>query len=422
LRDSHQVSKSVPAPIRIHSRGVRALTALMAKLIALVVLSALGVASAARGQGRAARYARGRNLLQLRGASMKHGAGQRTPEQLEAWKDSGKAIRSKLSDDILFDLASGVTTEVYGKQLHELVDDHASRFVTEKGNARTADYIKEQFKDMGLMVSEQAIVRDPRILQQYSRLAASDPDVQRNQKAHTNVIGFLKGGDLAHEVVLLGAHYDSVNWEDAGGSAPGVDDNGSGSALMLAVARTLTGAGEKFQPRRSLMFVAFNAEEEGLVGSEHFAKMFKKEGPFVRKYGDLKAAFVADEVAWPGRGSHKREAILETHGHGEGTTAMVDTLATLALLKNKTSSVPGDGIGNGLGNGFVVNYNGFGSDHMSFLKEGIPSVLLIERDDDYHAKKWGHSARDTFDHVDMSYGASMTRLALRAVASFASPV
>ena len=55
---------------------------------------------------------------------------------------------------------------------------------------------------------------------------------------------------------------------------------------------------------------------------------------------------------------------------------MVDTLATLALLKNKTSSVPGDGIGNGLGNGFVVNYNGFGSEHLLQQFGGEPAHLF----------------------------------------------
>merc|ERR1719215_542810 len=230
----------------------------------------------------------------------------------------------------------------------------------------------------------------------------------------------MKGTDLAHEVVIVGAHYDSINWKNLTGSAPGVDDNGSGCALMLATARLLTGLGEKFQPRRSLLFVAFNTEEIGLVGSEHFAKMFRKNGPGIDKYGDPKAVLIADEVAWPGRGKDQRQAIFETVGHGPGTTTIVDTLANLALVKNKTSSVAGDGLGDGTHN-FLVNYHGFGSDHISFLNEGIPAVLLIERDDDFHAETWGHSERDTFDHVDLSYGASMTRLALRTVAAFANP-
>merc|ERR1719213_1214403 len=99
---------------------------------------------------------------------------------------------------------------------------------------------------------------------------------------------------------------------------------------------------------------------------------------------------------------------------------MVDTLAHFASLKNSTSRFAGDGIVDGTHN-FLVNYNGFGSDHMSFLDRGIPAVLLIERDDTYHSDTFGHSQDDTFEHVDVEFGASMTRLATRVVATLAWP-
>lgn len=356
------------------------------------------------------RFLRGRQRSDLRGPA----------EQLETWQDSGARIKSTLSDAHLVDLATSITTETYGQELHQLVDHKFSRFVADPGNARTANYIKKQFNDLGLSVTEEK-VQDDRIESQHRDLLVENQHESVQKAHHTNVVGMLKGGDLAHEVVVLGAHYDSINLEDTGGSAPGVDDNGSGTALMLATARVLTGLGDKFRPRRSVMFVAFNAEEEGLVGSEHFAQMFRTSGQGSEKYGDLKAVFIVDEVAWPGRGTEQRQAIFETVGHSPDVIAMVDTLADMALVKNETSSVPGDGLGNGTHN-FLVNYNGFGSDHISFLNEGIPAVLLIERDDDFHADTWGHSERDTFEHVDLSYGASMSRLALRTVAAFANPI
>jgi len=68
-----------------------------------------------------------------------------------------------------------------------------------------------------------------------------------------------------------------------------------------------------------------------------------------------------------------------------------------------------------------VNYAGFGSDHISLLDAGVPAVLLIERDNMYHADHFGHSARDTFDHVDAAFGAAVTRLAARALAALANP-
>merc|ERR1719387_1878633 len=99
-----------------------------------------------------------------------------------------------------------------------------------------------------------------------------------------NVVGFKKGTDLANDVVLLGAHFDSINSHDSqqsGGVAPGVDDNGSGTALLLSIANAL----KDHQPRRSLLLASFNAEEEGLHGSRDFANTVLKN----KEYGDVKA-------------------------------------------------------------------------------------------------------------------------------------
>jgi|GEM_PF-111837 len=80
-----------------------------------------------------------------------------------------------------------------------------------------------------------------------------------------NVVGLLKGSDpeLANEVVVIGAHYDHLGVDPRGRVAHGADDNGSGTAALLAVARALAAA----QPRRTIMVAAFAAEEDNLVGS-----------------------------------------------------------------------------------------------------------------------------------------------------------
>jgi Zn-dependent M28 family amino/carboxypeptidase len=155
--------------------------------------------------------------------------------------------------------------------------------------------------------------------------------------------------------------------------------------------------------RKSVIFAAFNAEEEGLVGSTQVAPIVASG-----KYGKVTSVVIADEVAWPGSGSSKREAIFETVGTVDGTTALLDTFAH--------SVIEGGGV-----EGFKVNKHGFGSDHIPFLDRGIPTVLLIEGDNMYHADTWGHSSKDTFDHVDFDFGASMSRLALNVVAKLASP-
>jgi Zn-dependent M28 family amino/carboxypeptidase len=93
-----------------------------------------------------------------------------------------------------------------------------------------------------------------------------------------NVIGVLRGaGSLAEEVVVLGAHYDHLGWITAGDSVVvfnGADDNASGTALLLELARAMSGVVRgrelKGRDRRSVVFQAFGAEEVGLVGSFYY--------------------------------------------------------------------------------------------------------------------------------------------------------
>ena len=85
-----------------------------------------------------------------------------------------------------------------------------------------------------------------------------------------NVIGILPGSDpaLGDEALVLGAHYDHLG-HTGGATYPGADDNGSGTAVVVGLARAFAAAG----PRpRTLVFALFGAEELGLVGSGRYVK------------------------------------------------------------------------------------------------------------------------------------------------------
>merc|ERR1719463_287425 len=142
------------------------------------------------------------------------------------------------------------------------------------------------------------------------------------------------------------------------------------------------------------------------------SKAFVKDVVATKKYGTIKAALIADEIAFPGRKDQgenlHRRAIFETVGRTDGTNQIVDTLA-------HSVNDPAGQL-----SGFEVNYHGFGSDHISLLDSGVPAVLLIERDDEWHADTVGHSTKDTFDDLDMDYGATMSRLLLRAALKLAN--
>jgi len=133
---------------------------------------------------------------------------------------------------------------------------------------RAAGYIADQFRAAGLL---------PGADEGASWLQLWQTQVPELGKvvALKNVIGVLPGSDPARagESLVIGAHYDHLGHGEYGASAgargqlhPGADDNASGVAVLLELARVLAG---KPQPR-SIVFVAFTGEETGRLGSKHF--------------------------------------------------------------------------------------------------------------------------------------------------------
>lgn len=86
---------------------------------------------------------------------------------------------------------------------------------------------------------------------------------------YCNVVGVIEGGALKDEYIVLGAHYDHLGVKD-GRVYPGADDNASGSAALIEIARELVAQQDKLQ--RSVIIAAFDAEEIGLFGSTSLAE------------------------------------------------------------------------------------------------------------------------------------------------------
>ena len=86
-----------------------------------------------------------------------------------------------------------------------------------------------------------------------------------------NVMGWVRGNDpeLSDEVIVVGAHLDHVGINGRGIVYNGADDNASGSAVILEVARCFA---EGNPPKRSILFQWYAGEEQGLLGSKHWVK------------------------------------------------------------------------------------------------------------------------------------------------------
>ncbi len=105
-------------------------------------------------------------------------------------------------------------------------------------------------------------------------------DIISNSVEGLNVIGILEPQDVKEgteniETIVVGAHYDHVGWGGQGSLAPGTkaihngaDDNASGTTALLELVRRITERDERFS--RRIIFIAFSAEEKGLLGSKYY--------------------------------------------------------------------------------------------------------------------------------------------------------
>jgi hypothetical protein len=155
-------------------------------------------------------------------------------------------------------------------------DELEGRAPGTKGEKLAQEYIIREFKAYNLKPAG-----DKNYLQQFDyteRPHAHHADGKGIQRKGSNVIGYLDNG--AAKTILIGAHYDHLGAEDGRGSSldadpngkihNGADDNASGVAGLLELARFYAGNGVK--EKVNFLFMAFSAEEAGLIGSKYFAQ------------------------------------------------------------------------------------------------------------------------------------------------------
>ncbi len=192
-----------------------------------------------------------------------------------------------------------------------------------------------------------------------------------------NVIGYLEGSDpkLKEEVVIIGSHLDHLGRSATGEIFNGADDDGSGSAGLLAVARAFSKNGTR--PLRSMVFIAMCAEEMGLLGSAYYV-----EHPIFPLEKTV-AEFQMDMI---GRNEEHHASENPTNEKAESN---INTLHLIGSKKLSTQlheiidKVNTDHIG------FVFEYDQegvyFRSDHYNFAKKGIPiSFYFSGFHPDYH--------------------------------------
>ncbi|MGH9671685.1 MAG: M28 family peptidase, partial [Bryobacteraceae bacterium] len=204
-------------------------------------------------------------------------------------------------------------------------------------------------------------------------------DVQREKKNVHNVAAWLAGETA--EYVVIGAHYDHLGLGEqfslapaqAGTPHPGADDNASGTAGLIELARWFS---SRPKMKRGVLFLAFTAEELGLLGSSHYVNNPKLP---------LENAVAMINMDMIGRA---RESRVYVGGLGTGTTLkpLIERLIPKHPLKFEVSDQTGYG----------------SSDHQSFTIRQVPVLFFFSG---LHADY--HKPSDTWDKIDAPQSAKL---------------
>jgi carboxypeptidase Q len=195
------------------------------------------------------------------------------------------------------------------------------------------------------------------------RMSISMPNKIGPPITTSNAVAELKGSELPNEIVILGAHLDS--WELGTGAL----DNGCNAALVIDSLRAIKAAGVR--PKRTIRFILFSGEEEGLLGSLAYVRAHKDE------LDNIVAEVVLDEGSGP-------IASFSTGGRKDVDAALTPMMQPFAQWKASE----------------VTNDATVGTDNFDFMMEGVPTLLPNQLEANYLINY--HASSDTFDKVDFA--------------------
>ena len=202
-----------------------------------------------------------------------------------------------------------------------------------------------------------------------------------------NVVAEIPGSAEPNSIVIVGAHLDS--WHPA----TGAQDNGTGVATVLETARAIQSLNRP--PRRTLRFILFGGEEQGLVGSTAYARKHAAD------MASIDAVLIADTGAQPSKGWY----LMGREDEKQSLTNIEPLLA-------------------GLGAGATTPDTEFlfETDHAGFDVQGVPTLVLWNAVDKYF--RLHHQASDSFDSVvqaDLNQDVAVTASTAYAIADSAQP-
>lgn len=249
----------------------------------------------------------------------------------------------------------------------QALENFQTRFARASNRLAVAEWIRDQFLRLGISNAH---------LHTY----------QEGAYSQYNVVAVIPGTIFPDQYILIGGHHDSITYLDPFDYAPGADDNASGAAATLEIARMMVSSG--YQPRCSIRFVTFSAEEIGHFGSLEDAR-YALENDL-----DLRLVINLDMIANcdPGNTNFK---ILPY----DGSQQHAANAAMISMLYTDLDPV-------------IWDINETGSDSYSYWLSGFNIVFLNE----FNFSPWWHTVYDWTSNTDPVYCAEMIR-AVTAIAA-----
>jgi hypothetical protein len=243
----------------------------------------------------------------------------------------------------------------------------ASRYDTATGNIIAARYISKKLQNFGL-----------------------HPQFQDFAPRGRNVYALQTGVEHPDQMYILCAHYDDQPW---GSLAPGADDNASGTAAVLEIARILS----KRQTSCSILYALWDREEQGLIGSWYYAAAAYARGDSILGVINL------DMIAW----DSNNDMVMDIHTKEIANSLMLsNTVQTVNTLYAIGLSP------------VVKNPGSTASDHASFWDRDYGAIMLIESyPGDFNS--YYHTVNDQITEFNNTFYVKISRLALGTISVLA---
>jgi hypothetical protein len=241
-----------------------------------------------------------------------------------------------------------------------------SRNKNQVGNDKAADYIKQKLNSYGLVTYDQWFSGTGR-----------------------NVYGVQLGTLYPNKKYIICAHYDDM---PSGTTAPGADDNASGTAAVIEAARIFT----QYNSKYTIIYGLWDEEEQGLIGSAYYAQQAYNSGDSIMGVINL------DMISWDSNSDGQAEVHTRPIG---SSISLKDNILQVNTLY---------GIGLTLS---TINPGATWSDHASFWNRNFGAICLIELDADFNA--YYHTVNDKIQYFNMPYFLKMSKAALGTVATLA---